>query len=623
VDKRLPDKGRGSRTPLSVRSLSRNRSAERNNRQDYLTPVRMGGGNRKSVLGTSVKSASKTTTSRGSTIGGKSTNEVRPLQDKAYQQACVRKLLDFLRENYFHNDTLTSKHFPTSSKVFTEIFNFLYSFINPFKPEALQSSNQHENIIYILKTELSYTGQITKSNLMTMGSLHSWPSVLGCLSFLLENAKVNKKIRMNVVPIAYPSKDEQGFPIDRESKAKIKIEYHFTCYNKFNAGAEMHEMRDEDEHYRERLLENEEAGLGHLEDLQGELRNYDAKRGRFIRFKEIKAWQAKQEEDREKIADHIQKVHRKKEALERKKEHLQGVETEAKTVIEEKEAVLSNLHKEKSKLGMLFQGNNQLEVDLRRRIQQTEEQIKEQQAEKGRLEVQFYRIMAELQNVVRDLNSSFMEMGLKTDHEFMTLPLPEYVNGEVLIDPSVPLIKERLQDLEKEQKSLIHARNEELNEHSLNLEARHESLDQAKKKLVEYQGIQSELETSLQETKARSEKDEQELDRQLAKLKSFLLKLRSDWEEAREQLLKDKAAKGKQLEQKLAHIEHRRVEGDKFLREVSSMATNYLEEVKAKLDRSRERVKVWTEAKQAAKERVMRELTKMEAEIEQMMSGRR
>jgi len=101
------------------------------------------------------------------------------------------------------------------------------------------------------------------------------------------------------------------------------------------------------------------------------------------------------------------------------------------------------------------------------------------------------------------------------------------------------------------------------------------------------------------------------------------LKLRSDWEEAREQLLKDKAAKGKQLEQKLAHIEHRRVEGDKFLREVSSMATNYLEEVKAKLDRSRERVKVWTEAKQAAKERVMRELTKMEAEIEQMMSGRR
>ena len=33
-------------------------------------------------------------------------------------------------------------------------------------------------------------GQITKSNLMTMGSLHSWPSVLGCLGFLLEAAKV-------------------------------------------------------------------------------------------------------------------------------------------------------------------------------------------------------------------------------------------------------------------------------------------------------------------------------------------------------------------------------------------------------------------------------------------------
>ena len=27
--------------------------------------------------------------------------------------------------------------------------------------------------------------------------------------------QVMKKIKMNVVPIAYPSKDEQGFPIDR------------------------------------------------------------------------------------------------------------------------------------------------------------------------------------------------------------------------------------------------------------------------------------------------------------------------------------------------------------------------------------------------------------------------
>ena len=47
----------------------------------------------------------------------------------------------------------------------------------------------------------------------------------------------------------------------RESKQKIKIEHHYTCYNKFNAGAEMYEMRDEDELYRERLLDNEEVNL--------------------------------------------------------------------------------------------------------------------------------------------------------------------------------------------------------------------------------------------------------------------------------------------------------------------------------------------------------------------------
>ncbi len=38
-------------------------------------------------------------------------------------------------------------------------------------------------------------GTISKSNLITMGSLHSWPTVLGCLSFLVESAKVHLKVK--------------------------------------------------------------------------------------------------------------------------------------------------------------------------------------------------------------------------------------------------------------------------------------------------------------------------------------------------------------------------------------------------------------------------------------------
>ena len=123
-----------------------------------------------------------------------------------------------------------------------------------------QSGRKAEDqITNILKNELNYPGTVSKSNLITMVSLHSWPTVLGCLSFLVESAKVYLKVSGNIIPIAFPCKDEQGFSIDRESKDKMRMEYFTKTYNMFMQ--EHDEYPEEEKEFKDRLQDNLEIDL--------------------------------------------------------------------------------------------------------------------------------------------------------------------------------------------------------------------------------------------------------------------------------------------------------------------------------------------------------------------------
>ena len=61
-------------------------------------------------LTSSVLPGNKRISGRGSQIGAKVCREMRPLQEKSFQQQETRKLLDFLRENGYENASLTSKN---------------------------------------------------------------------------------------------------------------------------------------------------------------------------------------------------------------------------------------------------------------------------------------------------------------------------------------------------------------------------------------------------------------------------------------------------------------------------------------------------------------------------------
>ena len=131
----------------------------------------------------------KRASGRGSLIGSKTVKDTRSLQDKKVQQELTRRLLDFLRQ-YNYPSALTSRDFPPSSKEFLHIFNFLYSIIDMRNPVIVQmtSSDKENEIIKTMKT-LYYPGMLSKSHFKTIVP-HSWPQVLGCLSYLCDIATI-------------------------------------------------------------------------------------------------------------------------------------------------------------------------------------------------------------------------------------------------------------------------------------------------------------------------------------------------------------------------------------------------------------------------------------------------
>lgn len=137
--------------------------------------------------------ASKRMSGRGSQMGMRVLKDSRPLTDKAYQTEQTRKILDFLRLNEYPNTILTSKHFPLSAKEFVSIFNFMYCFLDPQNPSKLPTVKYEEDVLKVFKS-LNYPGNLTKSNFAAMGSLHSWPTVLGSLSYLCDLVKIYRYV---------------------------------------------------------------------------------------------------------------------------------------------------------------------------------------------------------------------------------------------------------------------------------------------------------------------------------------------------------------------------------------------------------------------------------------------
>ncbi|XP_042886835.1 kinetochore protein NDC80 homolog isoform X2 [Penaeus japonicus] len=136
---------------------------------------------------------------RNSSMGGKARKEVRPITDSNFKSQCVDKILDFLVSGGYEHQLQRRTLLTPSTKDFANIFNFIYRHLDG----QYNMPNRFEEEIPRLLKLWKYPVQMSKSSFITVGSPHTWPSVLAMLAWLVD--VVNMFNYINPVPIAFPN----------------------------------------------------------------------------------------------------------------------------------------------------------------------------------------------------------------------------------------------------------------------------------------------------------------------------------------------------------------------------------------------------------------------------------
>ena len=117
----------------------------------------------------------------------------RPIQDKAYQQHCMRILLTFLTKSGYEYPINLKTLSQPSGKDFNHIVTFLLkqmdsTFGNTNNTPSTELKMEEEIALYF-KT-LGYPYPVSKTALVAAGSPHTWPSLLAALAWLVEHILV-------------------------------------------------------------------------------------------------------------------------------------------------------------------------------------------------------------------------------------------------------------------------------------------------------------------------------------------------------------------------------------------------------------------------------------------------
>ena len=106
----------------------------------------------------------------------------RKLSDKAYMRTQIRNLIDYLTSNCYEHPISPKILTSPTRRDFQNVISFLFHQIDPgfeFGPKF------EDDVINFLKA-MKYPIGISKTSLSAVGSSHTWPALLGALSWLVE-----------------------------------------------------------------------------------------------------------------------------------------------------------------------------------------------------------------------------------------------------------------------------------------------------------------------------------------------------------------------------------------------------------------------------------------------------
>ncbi|XP_078698033.1 kinetochore protein NDC80 homolog [Branchiostoma floridae x Branchiostoma belcheri] len=182
---------------------------------------------------------------------GDSIKDPRKLSDRSLQHRMTKDIIEFLSMQGFPHQISQKLMSPPTTKLFTAIVQFLYGHLDP----CFQIVKKFEEEIPRIFKDLRYPFPLSKSQMFTIGTPHTWPHILGALHWLLQLVKYSMRV----------DGDKLMFNEDFESNSENKIlfEYSSAAYKCFLEGND-----DMMTQYDTRMEEELRASGIKAEDLQ-------------------------------------------------------------------------------------------------------------------------------------------------------------------------------------------------------------------------------------------------------------------------------------------------------------------------------------------------------------------
>nr|XP_027232048.1 kinetochore protein NDC80 homolog [Penaeus vannamei]XP_027232059.1 kinetochore protein NDC80 homolog [Penaeus vannamei] len=355
---------------------------------------------------------------RNSSMGTKVRKEIRPITDSSFKSQCVDKILDFLVSRSYEQLVQRRTLLTPSTKDFANIFSFIYRHLDG----QYNLPNRFEEEIPRLLKLLKYPVQMSKSSFITVGSPHTWPSVLAMLAWLVD--VVNMISCIDPMPIAFPSDFDSDINLAKTKFTVLvelanceddteKIEAHLEEYR--HILEKVQGVRAQD------LLQLQEEDE-RLEDMVNNLNNGPE------RLQQLHHQYTQLVDDNEKMSDYCRELQVHISARDGERSQLESKLAElnaAKKQVFEEVTRLETLKEQQAlNVGELARFKNHAN-DVATIISQLQAEGKEQDSEIWSLEMELGKAQSKLSESICAYNKLVRQLDLPDDYEISSADIAE------------------------------------------------------------------------------------------------------------------------------------------------------------------------------------------------------
>jgi len=344
-------------------------------------------------------------------------SDPRPIGEKAYQNSCMKKLLQYLMSAGYDHPVSHKALARPSGKDFSNIVTFL---LRQIDPTFHTGTMKFEDEVVMHFKALGYPFPISKTALVAAGSPHTWPALLAALTWLMELLQSTEDVPFEAE--LQPSEGTFESLEDLEQKTdKAFFVYLAGAYTAFlNGDNETSEVLEEG---LVDMFENDnmiiEKEIERVTDLNGQI--VDRVNGLNSQSQDLPSLEKKREEyasDLEQFLDLVRQMDEHKDAIDQKVKknaaELQEInlrlETITSRVDELKNHVQSQEYSVEDARRMQTEQNR-----LEKAMEQFVELKQKHSKESFDADLELTRLTEELETVIVEYNAKVVDLPLQQD----------------------------------------------------------------------------------------------------------------------------------------------------------------------------------------------------------------